>query len=290
MTMGLDGVGPIPPASVGSGGGVYGSPSVTASATASQVSGGYGGLAAPYPPQAIERLPDGYEPQPQPQSQGQWQGGGMQQASTEVAGLPPTPPAASPARSIQSAPLLAPPSSQASSANAPYESAPPAPAQDAGGSPDAGYEPPSQPDYTAPPAASSAPAQPAVQTAALSQTTSEVQFLPLVGAPNEQANLLAQALSEEAARSQITIRPSSDGRAPTRLKGYFDAFEDGGDSVLVYIWDVLDENDERIHRIQGQERFATTQGGAWAGVDRAVLDAVARKTLQEARTLPATPG
>ena len=133
--------------------------------------------------------------------------------------------------------------------------------------------------------------EPPTRTAALQpQGTTEVQFLPLVGAPDDKANILARSLSDAAANQRVVIRPAADGRATLRLKGYFSTFEDGGDSVLVYVWDVLDENDQRIHRIQGQERFATSGGDAWAGVDKSIFDKVAAATLQEARAFQAGTG
>ncbi|MCK5934437.1 MAG: hypothetical protein KAG89_19970 [Fulvimarina manganoxydans] len=133
--------------------------------------------------------------------------------------------------------------------------------------------------------------EPPTRTAALQpQGTSEVQFLPLVGAPDDKANILARSLSDAAASQRVVIRPAADGRAQVRLKGYFSTFEDGGESVLVYVWDVLDENDQRIHRIQGQERFATTGGDPWAGVDKSIFDKVAATTLQEARAFQAGTG
>ena len=52
----------------------------------------------------------------------------------------------------------------------------------------------------------------------------------------------------------------------------------------------LDENDQRIHRIQGQERFATAGGDPWAGVDKSILDRVAAATLKEARAFQSGSG
>ncbi|MCE7026746.1 hypothetical protein [Jiella avicenniae] len=118
----------------------------------------------------------------------------------------------------------------------------------------------------------------------------EVQFLPVVGAPQREAELLARALSEESQQAGVRIRPASGPVAPLRLKGYFSAFTDGGETVLVYVWDVLDENDQRIRRIQGQERVAGTNSDPWSQVDLDALRKVARETFRQAASLDADVG
>ena len=110
----------------------------------------------------------------------------------------------------------------------------------------------------------------------------EVQFLPLIGVPQAKAELLARALSDGAAATGVTIRPAAETKTNIRLKGYFSAFNDGHKTTLVYVWDVLDANDQRTHRIQGQETVDGKADDPWAVVDGKVLDAVARRTLSEA--------
>lgn len=297
MVSGIDG-NLIPPASIGSGGGVYGSPTVNTADSGGKASGGYDGMAAPTPPYPVEKVPAGYEPandvyqQPAPTIASARQNEGPQQQNSDYLQNATFQPnggyqqSASPTTTIQSAPLLAPPTNP-QPAEQPAEAAAEPSYSDA----DDGYAAQQQDDFApvSQPAAASQPQQ-QTQTAALGQSTSEVQFLPLVGAPNEQANLLAQALADEANRSGMTIRPASDGQASVRLKGYFSTFDEGNETVLVYVWDVLDRNDERIHRIQGQERYTKSSGGPWGGVDLAVLDRVARTTLEEARRLPQAAG
>ncbi|NDW07743.1 hypothetical protein [Jiella pacifica] len=118
----------------------------------------------------------------------------------------------------------------------------------------------------------------------------EVQFLPVVGAPQREAELLARALSEESRQAGVKIRPASGPVAPLRLKGYFSAFTNGDDTVLVYVWDVLDESDQRIRRIQGQERVAGTNSDPWSQVDLETLRKVARETFRQAAGLDADVG
>ena len=128
------------------------------------------------------------------------------------------------------------------------------------------------------PAAAGSPRSPARSTA----SSTQVQFLPLIGVPQAKAELLARALSDSARASGVTIRPAADTKTDLRLKGYFSAFNDGQQTTLVYVWDVLDANDQRTHRIQGQETVPGKAKDPWSVVDSKILDEVARKTLSEA--------
>lgn len=135
----------------------------------------------------------------------------------------------------------------------------------------------------APPPAQMAAAPPPAATPATAtvRTTGEIQFLPLVGTPQDKAELLARALSETAAAQGLRIRPASEAVANVRLKGYFSAFNDGSTTTLVYVWDVLDANDQRIKRIQGQETIPGKTDDPWAAVDLTTFEAVARRTFSE---------
>lgn len=142
----------------------------------------------------------------------------------------------------------------------------------------------SQPVAAAPTtlAAAPAPTGPAPASVSAGQSVGEVQFLPLVGAPEEKAVLLARALSESAAAKGVTIRPAAEAPSSVRLKGYFSAFNDGSSTTLVYVWDVLDASDRRVRRIQGQESVPGAAADPWAAIDLSTLAAVADRTLQEA--------
>ncbi|MDX1731618.1 MAG: hypothetical protein R3184_10810 [Aurantimonas coralicida] len=140
----------------------------------------------------------------------------------------------------------------------------------------------SQPVAAAPTTLAAAPAGPAPASVSAGKSVGEVQFLPLVGAPEEKAVLLARALSESAAAKGVTIRPAAEAPSSVRLKGYFSAFNDGSSTTLVYVWDVLDASDRRVRRIQGQESVPGAAADPWAAIDLSTLAAVADRTLQEA--------
>ncbi|MCB8836888.1 hypothetical protein [Aurantimonas sp. VKM B-3413] len=130
----------------------------------------------------------------------------------------------------------------------------------------------------------------AVEPSGGPQQGGEIQFLPVVGAPERKAELLARALAEAAPAAGLEIRPANGPKSTMRLKGYFSAFSDGGKTTLIYVWDVLDREDKRVHRIQGQERVAGTADDPWSLVSAGTLKDVARRTLKEAAGLGFSAG
>lgn len=82
----------------------------------------------------------------------------------------------------------------------------------------------------------------------------------------------------------VPVVISTEQGARYQVKGYFSALNDGGEVVLVYVWDVLDANGNRVHRISGQERGGSASGDPWAGIDNGVIDRVARLTMSGLRS------
>ena len=282
--------GPIPPADIGSSS-TLGAPPASASALADAaplVAAPSGNIAAaPLPPASPMQGSLLAPPSQQDASAGsstnlRWQTG--PQAVNAPAATPPV------ATQTQVAALPEPSEDWQSQSQ-------PGPAEPALSEPS--LPPPSEPDTpgqdqaSLPPAAGQAPLRPASmggpgQPSAVSAT--EVQFLPVVGAPQREAELLARALSEESRRAGVQIRPASGPVAPMRLKGYFSAFTSGNETVLIYVWDVLDKSDQRIRRIQGEERVAGTNADPWAQVDIETLRKVAQETFREAASMSADIG
>ncbi|MCZ7886116.1 MULTISPECIES: hypothetical protein [Agrobacterium] len=129
-------------------------------------------------------------------------------------------------------------------------------------------------------AAQPAPAQ---QTALLAPATSgnSIRFLPIIGAPVQAVTPLSRQLGAEARAKGLTIRASNDNSAENILKGYFSAFADGGKVNIVYVWDILDANGVRLHRLQGQESVVAKGSDPWAAVTDRVMQDIAAKTLGE---------
>ncbi|MFN3546483.1 MAG: hypothetical protein ACK4U0_03250 [Mesorhizobium sp.] len=137
---------------------------------------------------------------------------------------------------------------------------------------------------------SAAPAQP--QTAAtpllpaatgpVANSTLRMEFAPLVGATIAAATPLSQRLSQMAPQRGIEI--VADGAAPGDyvVKGYLSAIADGNDTIVIFVWDVVDAKGTRLHRIQGQERVAARAGAdPWQSVPNATMEQIADRTLAE---------
>ena len=131
------------------------------------------------------------------------------------------------------------------------------------------------------PAPSAAPQQ--QQTAALAPSSGAgtIRFLPIIGAPVQAVTPLSRQLGAEARAKGLTIRASTDNSAENILKGYFSAFADGAKVNIIYVWDVLDANGARLHRLQGQETIAARGNDPWAAVTDTTMQQIAAKTLND---------
>ena len=110
-----------------------------------------------------------------------------------------------------------------------------------------------------------------------------VAFLPVTGAPQSTVTTLAGSMRRAAQEQAVPVVVSIRDGARYQLKGYFSALDDQGGTTLVYVWDVLDANGSRIHRISGQERGGASRGDPWIGISEEVIDRVARSTMLSLR-------
>lgn len=148
---------------------------------------------------------------------------------------------------------------------------------------------PSAPQQQANTLQTTQPAQPAPQAtqsqqAALppaAQSTGSIRFLPIIGAPVQAVTPLSRQLGAEARARGLTIKSASDASSEHILKGYFSAFSDGGNVTITYVWDILDGNGGRLHRIQGQEVVPSGAQDPWAGVPASVMQQIATKSMAE---------
>lgn len=134
-------------------------------------------------------------------------------------------------------------------------------------------------------AAVPAPAQPApppptVENAAL-VASARVHFAPIVGATVSAVGPLNQRISDRARERGLRLVPSGDAGTTHIVKGYFSAINEGKESSVIFVWDVVDPSGNRVHRIQGQERAPGTGGEGWAGVAPQTMEAVANRTIDE---------
>jgi len=128
----------------------------------------------------------------------------------------------------------------------------------------------------------------ATQSASLGGAVPPVAFLPVTGAPQSAVTSLANSMRIAAKSESVPVVVSIEQGARYQVKGYFSALNDGTGTILVYVWDVLDANGARVHRISGQERAGATSGDPWAAITPDVLNRVAGITMDGLKTWMAT--
>ena len=90
-----------------------------------------------------------------------------------------------------------------------------------------------------------------------------ISFTPVIGAPVSAVQPLSRRLGTAARSSGLTILQSASGDSDHILKGYFSAFTDGDKTTVTFVWDVLDSQGNRQHRIRGQEIAQGTAQAPW---------------------------
>jgi hypothetical protein len=130
------------------------------------------------------------------------------------------------------------------------------------------------------PATTTTPVTPAQSVAILSKT--RLQIAPIVGASVEAATPLTAELQTRARQRGITLAGSADQTATHVLKGYFSAISEGKDTTVIYVWDVYDPAGNRLHRINGQQKAPSANGGdSWKAVAPATMQAIADQTIDQ---------
>lgn len=147
--------------------------------------------------------------------------------------------------------------------------APPAPL------PDADAAAPTQNDAAAT-AASGTALPPGGQLASTGQSA-RVQIAPIIGAPIQAIGPLSDRLAAQAPTRRFSIVGAGDQSATHVLKGFFSTSPEGRDTIVYYVWDVVDRDGNRVHRFSGQEKVAGTTDG-WAAVTDATMQAIADRT------------
>lgn len=128
------------------------------------------------------------------------------------------------------------------------------------------------------------------RTASLSPAIPPVVFLPVTGAPQSAVTNLATSMRAAAKSESVPVVASLDRGANFQIKGYFSALNDGTGTILVYVWDVLDQSGTRVHRISGQERGSRSAGDPWSAITPEILERVAWTTMNGLRTWITTRG
>lgn len=143
------------------------------------------------------------------------------------------------------------------------------------------------------PAMAATPEQPATQPGALAAiaTDARIQFAPVVGAPASATAPLSGRLAATAGARGLALVGAGDASATHVMKGYFSAISEGGETTIIYVWDVMDPAGTRVHRIQGQTKAPSGGRDGWDTVPASTMEAIADETVARlASWLAARPG
>jgi hypothetical protein len=106
-----------------------------------------------------------------------------------------------------------------------------------------------------------------------------VAFAPLVGAPQGIADRLAAAVARQSAAHGLALAPFGDPQADYTVKGYLSAETHGAGTRATYVWDVLDRDLKRLHRMSGEAVSPVSADEPWAAIDGGTLEALARQSI-----------
>jgi hypothetical protein len=124
------------------------------------------------------------------------------------------------------------------------------------------------------------PSQPSVKPP-VTGSAATFAFAPVDGVPVPVLQALSAALNREAAAQRLHVIPNSDPSRVYEVKGFVSAVADGQSTRLVYVWDVLDRNGTRLHRITGQQAGGRPTGDPWTGIGNETVNLAARQTIAE---------
>lgn len=125
---------------------------------------------------------------------------------------------------------------------------------------------------------------PATRTGAAPVDMSKIRQYPLAipaptGAPQEILEELSVKLQAIAVRDAIPVTTAPDTNTIYSLKGYFSSLTEHNQTIVLYVWDIIDRQGNRVHRMQGQERLSGN--GGWQAVNSQLLAKIADDTMAE---------
>ena len=118
-------------------------------------------------------------------------------------------------------------------------------------------------------------------TSRLFGRSKSLDLAPIVGAPANVAQELAQALAAAGKDNKLTITPNGTGSSYT-LKGFLIATSEKKGAKVSYILDINDSSGGRVGRVSGEQLVPGRSGAdPWSGVDSAAIRSLAAKIAPE---------
>jgi hypothetical protein len=105
-----------------------------------------------------------------------------------------------------------------------------------------------------------------------------VAFESIDGPPPQVFDRMVSVLDSETKLRNLSI-VSREGRASYRVRGYLSAQVVRGKTMIAWVWDVYDNNQQRALRLSGEEAAGKAGRDAWAAADDLVLRKIAQAGL-----------
>ena len=105
-----------------------------------------------------------------------------------------------------------------------------------------------------------------------------VAFESIDGPPPQVFDRMVSVLDSESKLRNLSII-SREGRASYRVRSYLSAQVVRGKTVIAWVWDVYDNNQQRALRLSGEEATGKAGRDAWAAADDLVLRKIAQAGL-----------
>ena len=132
-----------------------------------------------------------------------------------------------------------------------------------------------------------APQVPAAYASARGPT---IAFESIDGPPESIFRKYVQDLSDEANARQMAI-VSREAPAQFRVRGYLATLvEKRRGTVIAWVWDVYDIDQQRAVRLTGEEKTSGAGRGTWAAADDSLLRRIARNGMDQLAAFLGAPG
>ena len=105
-----------------------------------------------------------------------------------------------------------------------------------------------------------------------------VAFESIDGPPQQVFDRMVSVLDTESKLRNLSI-VSREGGASYRVRSYLSAQVVRGRTVIAWVWDVYDNNQQRMLRLSGEEPAGKSSRDAWAAADDLVLRKIAQAGL-----------
>lgn len=104
-------------------------------------------------------------------------------------------------------------------------------------------------------------------------------FEQLTGLPGNAADELAENLGNRASAANLNLVRRVGAPATYRVKGFLTAAGDQYTTTIFYVFDIIDANGNRVHRIDGQEQTSGNAGDPWNSISGDSLKRIASRTV-----------